>query len=513
MKKRILFIFMILVLTVFTFIPYLNVFAIQESVTFEEMHVGEFKYVAVGTNMTEYINTKKGAFINRLTQDGLISLQANADYNTFFAVGNDNYYAVIDHIDDPVNGVHNVAYKYVHVSYAPANAITITFDKNNGYGTMEDILVEPNDGVLLPECDFEGPYGQTFDKWYIEGIGNKNPGDVINVSTNTTVKAIWKDIPTEKINKIDIIFNAPEVGENVSLEHHEAQGYSYDVPNQFPDADSVVHNNGKYYVDGGIYVKSLPSINPQNYDDYFEGTYEEGKEYYALIAIAVDEGYSFDTNANTTVTVNGKSTGFELDPDNGNNPYFIIIVKFIPSTENMQEYNLTSGDYSVKFKSRKNVDYELKFVDIMTLTDEELEAYTSNREEYEEILKIIKNNTKSYGNLLSVYAIEIASTNFGTYSGKTEVKIKLTDEMKKYNTFKFIYLDENNNFKVVEIVDFKIEGDYLIGTLPHLSAYALVGSYVEQTNPNTSDNIGLYIVLFGISVVGLTAIVLKKRLS
>ena len=75
--------------------------------------------------------------------------------------------------------------------------------------------------------------------------------------------------------------------------------------------------------------------------------------------------------------------------------------------------------------------------------------------------------------------------------------MKLTDEMKKYNTFKFLFLDDNNNFEIKEVHDVKIEGDFLVVELDHLSAYALVGSNVEAnntSNPTTGDKIILYAI-------------------
>ena len=88
----------------------------------------------------------------------------------------------------------------------------------------------------------------------------------------------------------------------------------------------------------------------------------------------------------------------------------------------------------------------------------------------------------------------------------------MTDEMKKYNSFKFIYIDENNNFKVGDIVDVQIEGEYLVGTLPHLSVYAVVGeTTVEEpkdNNPKTGDSVIINIVMLVLCLMGLTSTVI-----
>ena len=103
------------------------------------------------------------------------------------------------------------------------------------------------------------------------------------------------------------------------------------------------------------------------------------------------------------------------------------------------------------------------------------------------------------------------------------IKIKMTDEMKKYNTFKIIYvdMDDEGNINTEKPIDLKVEGNYLVGTLEHLSNYALTGSYVVPSNnsttnnPQTGDNIYMWfgmllISVFGLSVGMITATKSKK---
>lgn len=532
MKKKILSLSMILIITLFTFLPYVDVFGTEVGVVSKSANYvkagEETEYVASGTNLTNYINNKKGIFESTLTNNGFDSEKGNIDYNTLFSIEDGNcFYATIDSIGEAqyamIGGVlteqYPVNYRKMKVEYAPANAIVISFDKNGGNGTMDSAYIDANTDYALPANGFTAQYGEMFDRWWIEGIGYKNPGDVINVASNTVVKATWKPIPTVPISAIHIKFDAPRVGETVEKEHHSEYGYEYDVATMFPTAD-VNEETDKYYVDGGMFIKSYPSMG-DDYDDPFYGTFEKGKTYYAEIAIAAEIGYTFGSNNETTVTVNGKTTGFELNEYNGGSPYFLVYVAFTPSEdENFEDYNLTSGDYSVSFRADAGRNFALKMFDVLTLSDEEIEGLLDEeltREKFNAMLAQIKKTVKDYGNLLGIYAIEIED-NQGAYTGETKVKIKLTDEMKKYNSFKLIYLDENNNFKVEEIVDFKIDGDYLVGTLPHLSAYALVGNNVDNSNPNTGDNIMFNIIMLGICSLGLVVsmgylIYLKKKIS
>ena len=228
-------------------------------------------------------------------------------------------------------------------------------------------------------------------------------------------------------------------------------------------------------------------------------------------------------------TYNEENNTITFETDSFSN--YAIVSKENTETENtetenteIEKYVLTSGNATFTFTDEANHDFEVLFMDVLTLTDEELASLDITREEFAQILDMIKENTTKHGTLLSVYNIEIEDANLA-HTGKTEIKIKMTDEMKKYNTFKLIYLDDENNFKVGDIVELKINGEYIEGTLPHLSAYALVGSNIETTspsteekttdtssNPTTGDNIIMIISIFAIATFGVfTTIKVNKN--
>ena len=80
-------------------------------------------------------------------------------------------------------------------------------------------------------------------------------------------------------------------------------------------------------------------------------------------------------------------------------------------------------------------------------------------------------------------------------------------------------------FSENDVVELKVNGEYLEGTLPHLSVYALVGSKNKLetissdsvvSNPKTNDSIFFYFGTLGVSVIGLTGIIYtikKKKIS
>lgn len=251
-------------------------------------------------------------------------------------------------------------------------------------------------------------------------------------------------------------------------------------------------------------VAYVPFITTENFVDYMSVTPPEGE---TLIAIEidgkryeVDKGLGYELNKDTTYVYIWSGTDARRAAEEDNGP--------------KEKYTVTNGSYSVEFEDGVDQKFELNVLDVLTLKKEELAELGVTEEQFNEILKAIKESTKEYGTLVSVFAIEVNGENGRNYTGKTIFKIKLTEEMKKYNKFKLIYLDDENNFKVGEIVDFKIEGDYLVGTLPHLSAYALVGEYVEESkNPKTGDTIINSVIMLSLCLTGLVGgiIYIKKR--
>lgn len=70
---------------------------------------------------------------------------------------------------------------------------TVSFDANGGTGTMADVTGVSGE-YTLPENGFTAPDGTHFKCWSVGGV-EKAAGDKITVTANTTVTAVWEDIP------------------------------------------------------------------------------------------------------------------------------------------------------------------------------------------------------------------------------------------------------------------------------------------------------------------------------
>ncbi len=76
------------------------------------------------------------------------------------------------------------------------NTHTVTFDANGGTGTIAAETVNSGATYTLPDCTFTAPEGKIFKEWSVK-IGdaeavNKQPGDTIEVTADTTVTATWE---------------------------------------------------------------------------------------------------------------------------------------------------------------------------------------------------------------------------------------------------------------------------------------------------------------------------------
>ena len=69
---------------------------------------------------------------------------------------------------------------------------TVSFDADGGAGEMAAVSVVKGGKYTLPDCAFTAPEGKVFDKWE-QGA----PGEEIEITDDTAIKAIWKDKPIE----------------------------------------------------------------------------------------------------------------------------------------------------------------------------------------------------------------------------------------------------------------------------------------------------------------------------
>ena len=177
--------------------------------------------------------------------------------------------------------------------------------------------------------------------------------------------------------------------------------------------------------------------------------------------------------------------------------------------EKEKEYTIPSGTFYIVFTDVENKVFDFEMFDILALTDEEIVDLGGTREEADELIEKVKEAVKEKGTLLSLYQIVLSEggADVHTVDDGFKIRIKITEALKGYNSFKLIYVKDD--FTTEEPITLTQNGEYLEGTLKHLSGYALVGEAEETTttsNPKTGDTIVIWISLMIVSILGLAII-------
>ena len=79
---------------------------------------------------------------------------------------------------------------------------TVSFDANGGAGTMMSAVADVTGAYTLPANGFTAPDGKRFKCWSVNGA-EKMPGDTVTVTADTTVRALWEDIPVTYMVSFD----------------------------------------------------------------------------------------------------------------------------------------------------------------------------------------------------------------------------------------------------------------------------------------------------------------------
>lgn len=113
--------------------------------------------------------------------------------------------------------------KFVFTINVSLYGYKVSFDANGGTGAMADVEVVGE--YELPANGFAAPSGKRFKAWCVNNT-EYQPGNKINITGNTTIAAVWEDIPiyTVTVNNgtgsgeytegasVTITANAPETG-------------------------------------------------------------------------------------------------------------------------------------------------------------------------------------------------------------------------------------------------------------------------------------------------------------
>ena len=212
---------------------------------------------------------------------------------------------------------------------------TISFDSNGGSGNIQSVEKKINEEYTLPKSTFTAPTGKEFKCWMINDV-EKEIGAKITITSNITIKAVWKDIEKEKNQTI----TEKETNDGIS------------VSTLFNDAKT---NNQSVKISVGnttvlFDAEAVKSISGDNIK--FKLSYNETKVNNAELVL--DISLSNATFASGSATI---SIPFDKKAPDGK----VAKLYYIDSNGNKTDMNATFTDNEVSFKTNHFSTYAIIF--------------------------------------------------------------------------------------------------------------------------------------------------------
>ena len=396
------------------------------------------------------------------------------------------------------------------------------------------------------ELKVTAPKGNEFDAYEIDG-GRYLPGQTKTLTDDLTIKILWKKtILPDPEESYTIRFKKSKEQDEIVDRDTKLTTY---IANKKQDFSTTINDfkNGKENITLESYNElftnnsyavfeefSLKNTNRNEEENTISYEYEvlytkvnvkrEINEYKLEKVKEEQEQLEFDTNIENYM--NNKKEEFQNEvKDIDINDLFIIdkekeiyqypvfiekvLTDSITDNENstitnyysynyklvnvvlVKQYVLTKEDYIIKFKDKAGIDFKFNIISVINNIDIDV---------INEAKKLVNKKEK----LIDYYRITVTNGNQEKHEGPFEIKLKITDNMQKYKKMYLLCVSGEKGENPIYLAK---EGDYLIGSLEHLSDYILVG-IEDETNPETKDSILTYIV---ISLLIFTIIVLSKN--
>lgn len=519
--------------------------------------------VASSTDIEEYINSKKDAFIEALTDRNIsVNLSnSNIDPNTLFSASEPYKYVTVANIDQSYAMIEGTLTQTFTVSYTSYTVTkeeskitrktttvyhtkvqgTLNINGDNTYtknyisgdeyldGNYSDaeiatIISNYKQDMQTTAANYSATinnisqgitdyYYDVHDEITQTGVGGSNVilvGDVNDLDSaytsqgSITINTIMDKYQTYTINatatrnsttvtKItgaNITLTAPKVGDKVEkITKNDGYG-DYNAQSIQPTVTTTTEGLNVY----AFWAKGLEDLSQES----FYGTFEKDTYYYAMIDFEAEEGYELTSTFPDGIKVNGVTPDEVFAVYGG--IYNHCIAKIKATAEEVaepqqKEYivnsSTNSGD-SISFTALEGDTYSFYIKDRKDTTDEELQEIVNlmNNPEYtfktlkEQLNKLIaygKNAAGDKGDLLKLYEMYLYNNGLEIHevAGGFKIKLKITDDMKGYDSYKIFYIAEDGTTE--KAIDLTKNGEYLEGTLLHLSMYALVGNKNEIT--------------------------------
>lgn len=166
---------------------------------------------------------------------------------------------------------------------------------------------------------------------------------------------------------------------------------------------------------------------------------------------------------------------------------------FVIEPENIVDYTVDGEDgNSISFVNEEGKAFYFESFDYTAVTDEYIQEIVDNSdgiytfEELKDLLDFILENAENAvngkGDIIKVFEFNLYDAGVEVHNAPNgfKIRIKISDDMKGYDTYSLFYINYDGTTE--DAIELTKNGDYLEGTLPHLSTYALVGNNNETSN-------------------------------
>lgn len=171
-----------------------------------------------------------------------------------------------------------------------------------------------------------------------------------------------------------------------------------------------------------------------------------------------------------------------------NNTYTVVENKVLETTDEkviLESEEALNRNYYLEVTAKAEEEFK-------KTSEKVTEAYKDNKK--------VKDTT-----LIALYDINVVDgiQVVPMENGKFTISISISESMQKFETYKVFYID--NDGKIAEILDAKLENGKVVFTTTHLSTYGVLGyNNIIEENPKTSDiNLALILGIFGIASAGI----------
>ena len=215
-------------------------------------------------------------------------------------------------------------------------------------------------GVLAVTCELYNSNNQKVDIKSSE-VDNNKFNDSFDAEAGTyTIKCanydggnvVSKEVDDKKeITSMNIKLENPIPGDKVNIINVDEGGFGYQDQDKLAEASTTDEG---YEIEAAHYVKGKCTGEDDACEEYFEGTFEEGKDYYVMIYVNNKEGFKLTNTSIDNLKINGEDPEevFPVFTDvfGGTRTMFVAKIK---ATKEAKETSTTSpsktGDNIIMF--------------------------------------------------------------------------------------------------------------------------------------------------------------------